>query len=72
MRASGSANSAMVVNPWTSVKTIGFPGVPAKLGGDRVVDDTPDDLLGNEAGERRDRALREVHGETEFANLLDV
>jgi hypothetical protein len=44
----------------------------AELTGDRVIDDSPNKLLGNKARERPDCALRETHGKTEFVNLLDV
>jgi hypothetical protein len=44
----------------------------AKLSGDRVIDHSPDDLLGNEVRERPDGALREIDGAAKFVNFLDV
>ena len=44
----------------------------AEPGGDGIVDDPADDLLGNEMRERPDRSLREIDRVAEFVNLPDM
>jgi hypothetical protein len=44
----------------------------AKLSGDGIINDAPDDLLGNKARERRYGALREMHRTAKFVNFLEV
>ena len=44
----------------------------AKLGGDGIIDDPLDDLLGDKMRERPYGALREIHCTAEFVNFLDA
>ena len=45
---------------------------PAKLGGDRIINDSLDDLLRDKASEGPDRALRHRHRPAKFVNFRDT